>query len=244
MKKLSFNRETKEALSKLEIKKKCCKRTFADTTAALTGTDNALTIRTVLDNIRCDNCINELLRAAFIAVGGVTDPEKRYHLDFTVATEEDRNAIIEALERVGFTAGATLRKDKFVAYFKDNDVISDLLAFLGATKGAFDVMNSKIMREVRIYANRLVNCDTANITKALAASQKYLEAIAFIKENGGITALPHELREAAILRETYKQASLNELAGKCQPPITKSGMKHRLEKLLAYADELKTRSEN
>ena len=177
-------------------------------------------------------------------MGGVTDPQKRYHLDFTVSNETDRDAIVDALERVGFTAGTTLRKEKFVVYFKDNDVISDLLAFLGATSAAFDVMNSKIMKEVRNNANRLVNCDTANITKALNASQKYLEAIAYIKENGGLTALPSELREAAELRETYKQASLNELAGKCQPPITKSGMKHRLEKLLAHAEELKARNES
>lgn len=244
MKTLSFNKETKEALSKIEIKKKCCKRTFSDTVLSLSGADNTITATTVLDNVRCDSCVNEFLRAAFIVVGGVTDPEKRYHLDFTLSSEEDRNAIINALERAGFTAGVTVRKDKYVAYFKDNDVISDLLVYLGATKSAFDVMNTKIMKEVRNNANRLVNCDTANITKALNASQKYLEAIAYIKENGGITALPSELREAAQLREAYKQASLNELAGKCQPPITKSGMKHRLEKLLGHAEELKARNEN
>ena len=244
MKPQSFNKETKEALSKIEIKKKCCKRSFSDTVTALSNDGSDLTLRTVLDNVRCDNCICELLRAAFISVGGVTDPEKRYHLDFTVSDELDRDAIADALERVGFTAGTTRRKDKFVVYFKDNDVISDLLAFLGATSAAFDVMNSKIMKEVRNTANRLVNCDTANITKALNASQKYLEAITNIKENGGLSALPSELREAAELRETYKQASLAELAGKCQPPITKSGMKHRLEKLLDHANELRSRNEN
>ncbi len=242
--KISFSKETKDAIAKIEIKKKCCRRTFSDTVASLTKADDSISVQNVLDNVRCDNCVNEFLRAAFITVGGVTDPEKRYHLDFTLSTEEDRDAIVHALETVGFVAGMTLRKEKYVAYFKDNDVISDLLAYLGATKAAFEVMNSKIVKEVRNNANRLVNCDTANITKALNASQKYLEAIEYIKGNGGITALPSELREAAELREAYKQASLNELAGKCQPPITKSGMKHRLEKLLAHAEELKARNEN
>ncbi len=244
MKTHSFNKETKAALYKIEVKKKCCKRTFSDTVAALTGEAGALNARAVLDNVRCENCTSEFLRAAFITAGGVTDPQKRYHLDFTVSEESDRDAIVDALDRVGFTAGTTRRKEKFVVYFKDNDIISDLLAFLGATSAAFEVMNSKIMKDVRNNANRLVNCDTANITKALNASQKYLEAIAFIRENGGLTALPSELREAAELREAHKQASLNELAGKCQPPITKSGMKHRLEKLFAHAEELKTRNEN
>ncbi len=240
----SFNKETKIALSKIEIKKKCCKRTFLDTAEALADSERTLTVQTILNNVRCDNCINEFLRSAFISVGAVTDPQKRYHLDFTVSNEQDRDVIVEALDRIGFTAGTTLRKGKFVVYFKDNDIISDLLAYLGATTAAFEVMNSKIMKEVRNNANRLVNCDTANISKALNASQKYLEAIAYIRDNGGLTVLPAELREAAELRETHKQASLNELAAKCQPPITKSGMKHRLEKLLAYAEELKARNEN
>jgi len=102
-------------------------------------------------------------------------------------------------------------------------------------------MNSKIVKEIRNNANRLVNCDTANIEKAISASQKYVDAIDFIRLHGGLEALPAELYEAADLRITLPQASLSELASKCNPPITKSGMKHRLEKLLAAADDLKTR---
>ena len=120
MKQVSFNKETKEALSKIEIKKKCCRRTFSDTVLALSGSDNTITATEVLDKVRCDNCVNEFLRAAFITVGGVTDPEKRYHLDFTFSSEEDRDAVVDALTQVGFTAGLTVRKDKYVAYFKDN----------------------------------------------------------------------------------------------------------------------------
>ena len=134
-----------------------------------------------------------------------------------------------------------MRREKHVLYFKDNDTIGDLLAYLGATKAAFDVMNSKIVKEIRNNANRLVNCDTANIEKVLNASQKYVDAIDFIKLHGGLDTLPSELYEAAKLRIDFPQASLNELALKSNPPITKSGMKHRLEKLLSAADELKTR---
>ncbi len=244
MSNISFSQETKESLLKLDAKKKCCKRTFTDTTEAAKVEHDGSSLAQVFDKLRCDVCLREFIKAVFIIRGSVTDPQKSYHLDFSFTSEEDRDTVVNALEEAGFSARSATRKGMYTAYFKDNDTIGDLLAFLGATKSAFDMMNSKIVKEVRNNANRLVNCDTANIEKSLSASQKYVEAIEYIRSKGGLTALPSELREAAELRVTYIQASLNELALKCQPPISKSGMKHRLEKLLAHAEELKSGKRN
>ena len=197
-----------------------------------------------LQKCKCESCIREFLRAAYIACGNVTDPTKRYHLDFTVTDQTYADAITEALENVGFTPGRSTRKDNYIVYFKSSDTISDFLAYIGANASAFEIMNGRIVKEVRNNANRVVNCDTANIEKALSASIKYIQAIEYIKSREALSTLPSELREAAKLRIEFTQASLNELAGKCQPPITKSGMKHRLEKILQYAEELKSREEN
>lgn len=196
-------------------------------------------LSTIIENFKCENCTKEFLRGLFISYGSVTDPQKRYHLDFSFEQEDDSVIVSGILSNAGFYHGQTQRKGNHVLYIKDNDTISDFLAYIGAVKSAFDVMNTKIVKEVRNNANRLVNCDTANIEKAISASQKYIEAVEYIKSKGAFTALPGELREAAELRVTYIQASLNELAQKSQPPITKSGMKHRLEKLLSYSEELK-----
>ncbi len=238
----SYSASVKEVLTEAEYKKKCCKRLFADVCDHFS---NESTFRESLEEIlrlcKCQNCQKAFIAACFICRGSMTDPEKQNHLDFTFNTEEERDTVAAALTDIGFTAKTTVRKGKSVLYFKDNDSISDLLAFLGATKAAFDVMNTKIVKEVRNNANRLVNCDTANIEKAISASQKYVDAISFIKEHGGIETLPSELSEAAHLRESLPQASLSELASKCNPPITKSGMKHRLEKLLSAAEELRSR---
>ena len=242
MTRLSYSASVKEALTGAEIKKKCCKHTYSDTLKYFDkNTYTEFALQDVLDRVKCEKCQKEFLSAVFISRGSITDPEKRNHLDFSFSNEHDADTVEEVLRNIGFSPKHTMRREKHVLYFKDNDTIGDLLAYLGATKAAFDVMNSKIVKEIRNNANRLVNCDTANIEKVLNASQKYVDAIDFIKLHGGLDTLPSELYEAAKLRIDFPQASLNELALKSNPPITKSGMKHRLEKLLSAADELKTR---
>ena len=241
----SFSAETKEALEKTDIKKKCCKRIYSGVAESLSSnSQQSKSLIDIYSKLKCENCLKEFIKAVFISCGTVTDPTKRYHLDFSFSDVETLDIMSEALANAGFPVVVTQRKNRKVIYFKDSDTISDLLAFMGAVTAAFEVMNSKIVKDVRNNANRLVNCDTANIEKAISASQKYLDAIEYIKASGGFTALPGELRQAANIRVDFPQASLSELASKCQPPITKSGMKHRLEKLLAHAEELKNRAEN
>ena len=238
----SFATVTKESLSKFEPKKKCCRKTFAKAmSSVLKINSDIVSLNSIIDSVKCDSCIREFLRAIFIACGNVTDPAKRYHLDFSFDSFENAQALVHVLDLAGFAAKISVRKNKFIVYFKDSDTISDILAYIGATTSAFEIMNEKIVKDVRNNANRLVNCDTANIGKAISASQKYIEAIEYIKSREALSTLPSEIREAAELRYTHTQASLNELANKCQPPITKSGMKHRLEKILSYAEELKSR---
>jgi len=238
----SYSTSVKEALSDAEIKKKCCKRTFSDVLNFFNSDNTSAEIlKEIHEKGKCPNCSKEFLAAVFISSGSITDPEKRNHLDFSFTDSKLSLTVKKVLVDSGFSPKETVRQGRSVLYFKDNDTIGDLLAFLGATKAAFDVMNTKIVKELRNNANRVMNCDVANIEKALAASQKYLDAISFINEHGGLEALPTELFEAAELRMTFQQASLSELASKCNPPITKSGMKHRLEKLLAAAEDLRSR---
>ena len=100
-------------------------------------------------------------------------------------------------------------------------------------------MNTKIMNEFRNSVNRQVNCDTANIKKQLATSQKYIEAIRYLIESGKLETMPEELRTTAKLRLEHDQLSLSDLAKLTNPPVTKSGMKHRLEKILSFAEEVR-----
>ncbi len=187
----------------------------------------------------CDGCRAVLVREMFVKYGSITDPAKQYHLDFSFKTEEERDAAYEILSSVGFDFRKTVRRERFIIYIKESSVIEDFLVYMGAQNAAFDVMNSKIVHEFRNSVNRQVNCDTANIEKQLASVKKYTDAIKLLEENGKLDTLPDELKETARVRMENEQLSLADLGALLTPPVTKSGVRHRLDKILYYAQSEK-----
>lgn len=176
------------------------------------------------------------LRGAFLAGGSVTDPEKRYHLELTTTHPFVSREIPALISDVGFESKLIRRGQYYVTYFKMSSVIEDLLTKIGAPVAAMRIMNTKIEKDMTNFVNRRVNCDTANVLKTVVAAEEQLHAIRKLKESGVYEALPEKLREAAKAREESPETSLSELAA--QMGLTKSGLSHRMRKLLELASEL------
>lgn len=239
----SFCKRTKDALCAIPIRKKCCRYLWDAVIAVPKDEPVADKITAWGDGCRCENCMPVLLRALFCRYGAITDPAKRYHMEFSFPRKEERDAAVALLEQAGFAMHTSLRhgaggKEKWILYYKGSADMEDLLAYIGASAAAFAIMNAKIVKEFRNSVNRQVNCDTANIEKQLEASKKYVEAIRYLIETGAVTKLPEALQQTARLRLEYEQVSLAELGNLCEPKVSKSGMKHRMEKLLEYAEGL------
>ena len=236
---VSFSQTVKDQLAAEEIRKKCCR--FTDNALAEIKSDGsaAESFREIWDRCRCDACRTVYIRRLFVLCGSVTDPAKSYHLDFSFRYEDEAEVLLGILTESGFEFRQTERRGRHILYIKDSTAIEDFLVFIGAQNAAFDVMNSKIMNEFRNSVNRQVNCDTANIKKQLATSQKYIEAIRYLTETGKLETLSEELRSTAKLRVEHDQLSLSDLAKLTNPPVTMSGLKHRLEKILSCADEIR-----
>jgi len=186
----------------------------------------------------CPRCAAHFLRGAFIGAGSVTDPEKGYHLEFKVFEEEGRVILTSLFEEYGWRAGARAHRDGVGIYFKSSAVIEEILSALGANNALFALMNAKIARGIRNEENRATNCVAKNISKSVAASGRVLEAIASIRAATRFETMPEELCETAILREENPDASLSDLAKLHNPPLTKSGLNHRLQKIISFADHL------
>lgn len=242
----SFSAKIKEQLREEEIKKKCCRRIFTDILALESGQseDFPAALDGIVQKCRCENCAPVCVRALFLLFGSMTDPAKSYHLDFTVKTEGERDALHQILSDLGLDFRATMRAGKYVLYIKDSAAIEDFLVFMGAQSAAFELMNRKIEREFRNSVNRQVNCDTANIEKQLASAKKYIEAVRYLIDSGSIDRLSPELKNTALLRLENEQLNLADLGRIANPPVSKSGIKHRLEKILAFANEEKQRNES
>lgn len=178
------------------------------------------------------------LRALFLERGTVTNPELGYHLEFACSCAQDAHnlaAFLIGLEEFRVTPGVTRRKEQYVVYVKDSEQITDLLAYIGANQSAMELMQIKMVKEVRNYVNRKNNFETANIEKTASAAAAQLKAIQTIKRTKGFQSLPDELRELAELRLENPEYSLRELGEALSTPISRSGVNHRLQRLLELA---------
>lgn len=184
-----------------------------------------------------DCCRVAFCRGAFLAGGAVTDPEKDYHLEWTTTHRAVSRAFPVVLREMGFQAKLAARKGNFVVYVKHSETLEELLTVMGAGVAAMEVMNAKLEKDIRNGVNRRVNCDAANLDKAVQASQEQLAAIAKLEARGVLSALPDKLRETARLRREFPECTLSELAEQCSPPVSKSCLNHRLRKLMALALE-------
>lgn len=182
-------------------------------------------------------CRVAFCRGAFLAGGAVTDPEKDYHLEWTTTHRAVSRAFPVVLREMDFQAKLAARKGNFVVYVKHSETLEELLTVMGAGVAAMEVMNAKLEKDIRNGVNRRVNCDAANLDKAVQASQEQLAAIARLEARGVLSSLPDKLRETARLRREFPECTLSELAEQCSPPVSKSCLNHRLRKLMALAME-------
>lgn len=182
-----------------------------------------------------DCCRTAFLRGVFLAGGSVTDPKKRYHLEFVTSHYKVSRELEALMMDMGFSSKETTRAGNYVTYFKQSEHIEDLLTLLGAPVAAVEIMSAKVEKNLRNEMNRRVNCDTANVDKAVDAAQDQLAAIRQLEESGQLEQLPQKLRETAHMRIRYPEMTLSQLAGCFDPPITKSCLNHRLRKLAELA---------
>ena len=180
---------------------------------------------------RCEDCRAAFLRGLFLASGTVNDPHKPIHLEFSVP-EAAAPSVSAFFTMIGYPARSVSRGKNVGFYFKESASVEDLLALMGAHRAIFDVINTRIEREIRNHENRVNNCDTRNLERTVSASARQMNAIERLHETGKLDNLPEELRETARLRYENPDASLDALAELHNPPITKSGLNHRLRRIV------------
>ncbi len=184
-----------------------------------------------------EHCRTAFFRGAFLAGGSVTDPAKGYHLEFATSHLSVSRELMTLLREGGFEPKGVKRGANHMVYFKRSEDIADFLTNLGAPLAAMELMNAKAEKDLRGGVNRRVNCDAANLDKAVEAAQAQLEAIRKLQKRADLGELPPKLREVALLRLENPDLTLSELGELCQPPITKSTLSYRLKKLSELAGE-------
>ena len=213
-----------------------CKRIFED----FGHYPHQITLRVNRANVSSEELSSAFIRGVFLACGSVSDPMKGYHAEFCVPHKNlsvDLCKILSEVTECEFTPKTVVRNGSYVVYFKGSEQICDLLTYIGAPVKAMEIMGTKAVKLVRNNVNRRINGELANIGKVAAAAAKQLEAIEKIKKKKGLDSLPDDLKEIAYLRLENPEMSLRDLGQNLNPPISRSGANHRLQRLLEYADE-------
>ena len=197
--------------------------------------NNGPGLKTVLPKRSC--CCRAFLRGAFIA-GGTMSISRRsgYHLEINCASMEDALNYQTLLKQFNLKAVLRRREDYVNLYFKSAELIADFLRIIGAGNALLELESMRVFRSMRNQVNRIVNCETANLEKVVASAQQQLNLIDYADQQVGLNNLPPSLREAALARKKYPDASLTELGRSLEPPVSKSGMNHRFRQLSKMFD--------
>ena len=181
-------------------------------------------------------CRASFLRGAFLAGGSGTG---ELYQDIDVGAHLQVSRELEVLLReCGYPPKSVARNGSFITYFKQSDQIEDFLTLIGAPVAAMSVMSAKLEKDLRNSVNRRLNCDSANLDKAVEAAQEQLESIRKLQRAGLLDQLPDKLQLTAALRLENPELTLSELAEEFDPPVTKSCLNHRLRKITQLAKGL------
>lgn len=180
------------------------------------------------------------LRGAFLAGGSVNNPEaSSYHLEIYSSYEAHNEDLCRLMNDFNLNAKTIVRRNGFITYIKEAEKISEFMAVIGATRGMLTFEDIRIVRDMRNSVNRLVNMENANLNKTIDAAQRQVEAIRLIDSTQGISSLPERLQVMARFRLDNPDLSLKELGEQVQGgPISKSGVNHRLRKIVEIAEKI------
>ena len=196
--------------------------------------------RMVVSNTACKK---SFIKGAFLGGGSVSDPNKNSHLEFVTSHYKLSHDFQKLLTECELSPKIVVRKSNYVLYFKNSQEIADILIMLDSFDSLMEYHNAKIMKDMRNSINRKMNCDTANLSKTVEASLIQVRAIEKLQRLGVLDKLSPQLKEIARLRLEYRELSLQELGAMLSTPVGKSGVNHRLRKLVTEAEKYSEKSD-
>ncbi len=181
-------------------------------------------------NKKC--CRSAYLRGAFEGNGSMLEPDKGYRLTF-LSSNEDRAGIVDfVLKKSGIGYHLREKRGNWQTQIVRGDDVAAVLAMMGAYQSMMRLENIRIQRETRNQVNRASNCDVGNSIRQFRFSSEQTELFnGWLEKDPEGKALTKKQWETLKIRVDHPEASLEELGTLFDPPLTKSGVYHRLTAL-------------
>ncbi len=216
-----------------------CNKTYYENILKLFNQYDAFINKDIIIN-SC--CMAHFIRGAFLVCGSIVDPNKAYHLEYVIPYYELYIDFLSIMQQIGIDFKYIKRGNKHILYLKDSNHIEDMLTFIGASKFSLEIMNIKILKNVRNKINRVVNCETANLDKTINTSSSQIKDIEYIISTKGENFLNNDLRQIAVIRYNNPDMSLQDIYKYMSCKISKSTIYRRLKKISQIANELRNQN--
>ena len=196
-----------------------------------------------------DSLKRAYIRGIFLACGSINDPKKsRYHLEFLIDTKSYAIFLQKLFNSFDLNSKIIRRETKYMLYLKEAEKIGDFLRIIGATNSLFYYEDIRIYRDHKNMTNRLNNCEQANVDKMIETATRQVQDIELLEEEKAFSLLDDKVKEVAIYRKKYPEASLLELSEiislETGTMITKSGLYHRMNKIKQLANKVRENKKN
>ncbi len=207
-------------------------------------TGKEITLRVNLSNLEQSNedcCSKAFLRGAFLVCGSVTDPEKDYHIEFSVTKAKLCEDLMQVIGDLGLRCKKIVRNNSYVVYAKEAESIEDYIGTMGANNAFLEVMQTRAMKDIKNQINRRSNFESANLSRSIEAGLKQVALIEEILSKIKLSDMTKDLEELCSLRLENPDISLDELGKMMNPELSRSAVSRRFKKLEKIAAELKTK---
>jgi DNA-binding protein WhiA len=177
---------------------------------------------------RADHCRMAWLRGRFLARGSLSLANGQTHLEIVVPPGEAAT-LAANLAAVGMPASWRVRRGMGVVTWKSAELVGLVLRRMGAGPSLLELEVRQVARTLRGELNRVINAESANLSRTVAAAGRQLEAIAALSADGRLAEESRTVRAVAEARRDTPEATLSELADRLS--IHRSAVQRALDRI-------------
>ena len=175
-----------------------------------------------------EHCRMAYLRGRFLARGSLSVAGGRTHLEFVVS-EAEAPVLAAWLSDAELPASWRIRRGRGVVTWKSGETVGLFLRRIGASGTLLELEARQVSRSLRGELNRVLNAESANLGRSVAAAGRQLAAIDAVESDGRLSAQPYLVRVVAEARRTTPEATLSELAERLG--VHRSGVQRALDRI-------------
>ncbi len=183
--------------------------------------------------IAADHCRTAWLRGQFLARGSLSLAGGRTHLEFVMPLDE-APILSTRLRELGLPAAWRVRRGRGVVTWKSGEAVGTFLRRIGAAGALLELEARQVSRALRGELNRVLNAESANLQRAVAAAGRQLDAIGVLDADGRMVGQPYVVRLVADARRETPEATMTELAERLE--LHRSAVQRALERVERLAE--------